>query len=142
MIKVENLSKNYGERRIFSGFSYTFPLKGIVAIVGGMITLSSLIAWSDDWLINAAFDEEKAETKEGEVCTIKTETYTSDKLPFLALVDTRGIERNENYQLKKDFKDEVLEKAGFQFEGILRQNAIKNNKVIDMKMYSLIKEHV
>ena len=34
----------------------------------------------------------------------------------------------------------VLEKAGFQFEGLLRQNAIKNNKVIDMKMYALIKE--
>ena len=36
----------------------------------------------------------------------------------------------------------VLEKAGFQFEGLLRQNAIKNNKVIDMKMYALIKEQV
>ncbi len=34
----------------------------------------------------------------------------------------------------------VLEKAGFQFEGVLRQNAIKNNKVTDMKMYSLIKK--
>ena len=34
----------------------------------------------------------------------------------------------------------VLEKAGFQFEGLLRHNAIKNNKVIDMKMYALIKE--
>lgn len=34
----------------------------------------------------------------------------------------------------------VLEKAGFQFEGLLRSNAIKNGKVIDMKMYSLIKE--
>lgn len=33
----------------------------------------------------------------------------------------------------------VLEKAGFQFEGVLRSNAIKNNKVLDMKMYSLIK---
>lgn len=33
----------------------------------------------------------------------------------------------------------VLEKAGFQFEGLLKQNAIKNNKVIDMKMYALIK---
>lgn len=34
----------------------------------------------------------------------------------------------------------VLEKAGFQYEGILRSNAIKNGKVIDMKMYSKIKE--
>lgn len=33
----------------------------------------------------------------------------------------------------------VLEKAGFQFEGVLRQNAVKNNKVLDMKMYSIIK---
>ncbi len=33
----------------------------------------------------------------------------------------------------------VLEKAGFQFEGTLRSNAIKNTKVLDMKMYSRIK---
>ena len=32
----------------------------------------------------------------------------------------------------------VLEKAGFQYEGTLRSNAIKNGKVIDMKMYSLL----
>lgn len=34
----------------------------------------------------------------------------------------------------------VLEKAGFQFEGLLRNNAVKNGKVLDMRMYSLIKE--
>lgn len=34
----------------------------------------------------------------------------------------------------------VLEKAGFHFEGVLRSNAVKNGKVIDMKMYSLIRE--
>ena len=33
----------------------------------------------------------------------------------------------------------VLEKAGFQYEGTLRNNAVKNEKVIDMKMYSLLK---
>lgn len=34
----------------------------------------------------------------------------------------------------------VLEKAGFQFEGLLRNNAVKNGTVLDMRMYSLIKE--
>jgi RimJ/RimL family protein N-acetyltransferase len=34
----------------------------------------------------------------------------------------------------------VLEKAGFQFEGNLRQNAIKDGRVLDMKMYAKIKE--
>ncbi len=34
----------------------------------------------------------------------------------------------------------VLEKAGFQYEGTLRNNAVKNGKIIDMKMYSKIKE--
>ena len=34
----------------------------------------------------------------------------------------------------------VLEKAGFQYEGTLRNNAVKNGKVIDMKMYSLLME--
>ncbi len=33
----------------------------------------------------------------------------------------------------------VLEKNGFQCEGILRSNAVKNGKVIDMKMYSKLK---
>ena len=33
----------------------------------------------------------------------------------------------------------VLEKAGFQYEGTLRSNAVKNGKVIDMKMYSYLK---
>ena len=33
----------------------------------------------------------------------------------------------------------VLEKAGFQYEGTLRSNAVKNGEVIDMKMYSLLR---
>ena len=31
----------------------------------------------------------------------------------------------------------VLEKAGFQCEGVLKSNAFKNGKVLDMKMYAL-----
>ena len=34
----------------------------------------------------------------------------------------------------------VLEKAGFQLEGILRGNAVKNGNILDMKLYALIKE--
>ena len=33
----------------------------------------------------------------------------------------------------------VLEKAGFQYEGTLRSGAYKNGKVLDMKMYALVK---
>ncbi len=36
----------------------------------------------------------------------------------------------------------VLEKAGFEFEGTLRQNAVKNGKILDMKMYSRIRSKV
>ena len=36
----------------------------------------------------------------------------------------------------------VLEKAGFQYEGTLRSNAVKNGEVIDMKMYSLLKSEI
>lgn len=35
----------------------------------------------------------------------------------------------------------VLEKAGFQLEGILRSNAVKNGKVLDMKLYALVKDN-
>ena len=34
----------------------------------------------------------------------------------------------------------VLEKAGFTYEGTLRNNAIKNGQIIDMKMYAIIKD--
>ena len=34
----------------------------------------------------------------------------------------------------------VLEKAGFQLEGVLRQNAVKNGRLLDMKMYARIKQ--
>ncbi|MDR2720533.1 MAG: GNAT family N-acetyltransferase [Nitrososphaerota archaeon] len=33
----------------------------------------------------------------------------------------------------------VLEKAGFQFEGVLRQNVIKNGQVTDTNMYAILK---
>ena len=36
----------------------------------------------------------------------------------------------------------VLEKAGFKYEGTLRNNAVKNGKIIDMKMYSLLKTEI
>lgn len=35
----------------------------------------------------------------------------------------------------------VLEKAGFTLEGILRSNAVKNGRVLDMKMYSLVRQN-
>ncbi|NLL77372.1 MAG: GNAT family N-acetyltransferase [Clostridiales bacterium] len=34
----------------------------------------------------------------------------------------------------------VLEKSGFVCEGTLRSNAVKNGQIVNMKMYSLIKE--
>jgi len=34
----------------------------------------------------------------------------------------------------------VLEKAGFKFEGVLRQNAVKNGQSVDMRMYAIIRD--
>ena len=36
----------------------------------------------------------------------------------------------------------VLEKVGFQYEGTLRSNAVKNGRVIDMEIYSLLKAEI
>ena len=36
----------------------------------------------------------------------------------------------------------VLEKSGFQYEGTLRSNAVKNGRIIDMKLYSLLKSEI
>jgi len=34
----------------------------------------------------------------------------------------------------------VLEKAGFQFEGVLRKNAVKNGQAVDMRMYAIVED--
>lgn len=34
----------------------------------------------------------------------------------------------------------VLEKAGFTLEGVMRKNAVKNGKVLDMKLYARLRE--
>lgn len=34
----------------------------------------------------------------------------------------------------------VLEKAGFQMEGVLRANAVKNGRILDMKLYALVRD--
>ena len=34
----------------------------------------------------------------------------------------------------------VLEKAGFSLEGVLRRNAVKEGRILDMKLYALLKE--
>ena len=34
----------------------------------------------------------------------------------------------------------ILEKAGFALEGVLRKNAVKNGKILDMKMYSRLND--
>ncbi len=34
----------------------------------------------------------------------------------------------------------VLEKAGFQYEGTMRSNAVKNGEVLDMRLYALVRE--
>ncbi len=36
----------------------------------------------------------------------------------------------------------VLEKAGFALEGIMRKNAVKDGKVLDMKLYAIVKEEI
>lgn len=36
----------------------------------------------------------------------------------------------------------VLEKAGFLYEGTIHKNAMKNGKVLDMKMYALVREEL
>lgn len=34
----------------------------------------------------------------------------------------------------------ILEKSGFAFEGLLKKNAVKNGKLLDMNMYALVRE--
>ena len=52
MIKIENISKIYGKRHIFSNFSHVFPDKGLVCLVGssgsGKSTLLNMISGVDN----------------------------------------------------------------------------------------------
>lgn len=36
----------------------------------------------------------------------------------------------------------VLEKAGFQYEGTLRKNAVKNGRIVDMKLYARLRPDI
>ena len=54
-------------------------------------------------LVNSAIKKEKAETGPGNIVTIKNELYSSDSIPFLRLIDTRGIELKSEYGPKKIF---------------------------------------
>jgi len=46
-------------------------------------------------LINGMLNEELAKTGGPEIVTLKNETFKSKKMPFLRLIDTRGIELNK-----------------------------------------------
>lgn len=77
MIKLENLTKNYGETRIFSNFSYSFPTKGLVAIVGesgsGKSTLLNVIAGLDfEYTGTTVVDHQNLRKfKENELCDFR-----------------------------------------------------------------------
>ena len=58
-------------------------------------------------LINELYDEQKAEVKNGERCTLVTTIYHSEKIPFFDLVDTRGTEKNEDFQLRDVMKETI-----------------------------------
>ena len=52
MIKLDKITKIYGKRRIFSDFSYVFPDKGFVCLLGssgsGKSTLLNMISGVDN----------------------------------------------------------------------------------------------
>ena len=60
-------------------------------------------------------------------------------IPFL--FDEVGANRIESqHDPQNPHSGNVMKKCGLQYEGTLRSNAIKNGKVMDMKMYSLLRE--
>ena len=52
-------------------------------------------------LINGILKEDVAEEGMGKFKTIKTESYQSKNMPIFRLIDTRGIELNQNYGAKE-----------------------------------------
>ena len=50
----------------------------------------------------------KAPTSSNECCTKEIKEYTSDKYPFLRLYDSRGIEKDEKYDIKK-MKKQIID---------------------------------
>ena len=48
-------------------------------------------------LINEILKIKKAKEGTGQFVTVKYQAYSSDSIPFLRLVDTKGIELNINY---------------------------------------------
>ena len=79
-------------------------------------------------LINEMFGEQKADVKNSERCTLITQVHHSENTPFFDLVDTRGTEKNENFQLK-DVMNETIDYIS------LKLNDIDSNQHIHCVIY-------
>ena len=76
--------------------------------------------------------------------------YANKGIGFKAILLLLGYIYKETNLVRiqcKVFQDnlelmQLLEKVGFKFEGRLRASAFKNNRIIDMRLYSLIREEI
>ena len=58
-------------------------------------------------LINSVLKVEKAETGTGNIVTKENKLYSSDSIPFLRLIDTRGIELKSEFGPEKIFDNSI-----------------------------------
>ncbi len=128
MIKIESLTKSFGEKKIFQDFDYEIPDQAMIAIIGpsgcGKSTLLNMIGLLDlDYDGNIHYDGEII-SKQKEKNRIK---YIRNNINYLfqnyALIDDETVEFNLSLALTYETIDkktktnkinEVLEKVGLE----------------------------
>ena len=100
---IQSLFKNL----IFKHFSENTKTEKLIKLNKISIILTGKSGVGKSTLINCLLKEKKAKEGDFKVITMATQSYQSDKIPFLNLIDTRGYELNQKYDPQK-IKEEII----------------------------------
>jgi len=100
---IQSLFKNL----IFKHFSENTKTEKLIKLNKISIILTGKSGVGKSTLINCLLKDKKAKEGDFKVITLATQSYQSDKIPFLNLIDTRGYELNQKYDPQK-IKEEII----------------------------------
>jgi [ribosomal protein S5]-alanine N-acetyltransferase len=156
---AENLASALNNKKIQDnlrdGLPYPYTVADAEAFISSMLTAKkdSLYAWAitvDSKAVGSigVFRKDNIHQRTAEMGYYVAEPYWGKGIGTFAVKEAYGY-IFKNTDILRIFAEpfayntascHILEKAGFVWEGTLRKNAVKNDKILDMKMYALVKE--